>query len=77
MPSSPMKISVVVKANSKVEKVEEAGQGSFRVWVKEPRKENKANAAVLRALARHFGLPVSRIAMKSGHTSSRKIIEIL
>ena len=77
MASGPMKISVVVRANSKVEKVEEVGRGSFRVWVKEPRKENKANGAVLRVLAKHFGIPASHVAIKSGHTSSRKIIEIL
>ena len=77
MASGHMKISAVVRANSKVEKVEEVGQGSFRVWVKEPRKENKANAAVLRVLAKHLGIPVSHFAIKSGHTSSRKIIEIL
>ncbi|MDI6808562.1 MAG: DUF167 domain-containing protein [Candidatus Eisenbacteria bacterium] len=72
-----MKISVVVRANSKVEKVEEASQGSYRIWVKEPRKGGRANAAVLRALGAHFGIPVSRIAIKSGHTSSRKIVEIV
>ena len=38
--------------------------------------EGQANDAVLKLLAAHFGVRPRDVAIKSGHTSRRKIIEI-
>ena len=46
------------------------------VKVKEPPIEGKANRAVVRVLARHFGVAPSRVRIVSGLTSKDKVIEI-
>lgn len=70
-----MKIQVKVKPNSKVGEVSQEGDG-FVVKVKEPPKEGRANRAVIRLLAEHFGVPQSQIKILSGFTTRNKIIEI-
>lgn len=72
-----MKIFITAKPNSKIEKVEKTGEASFKVSVKAPPKENKANFAVMEAIAEYFKVPLSKIRLISGRTSKNKIIEIL
>lgn len=50
--------------------------GVYKVWVKEKAIQGRANDAVVRALAKHFKVPVARVIIKSGKTSKKKIIEI-
>lgn len=71
-----MKYSITVKTNAKATKVEEPLPGELRVHVKEPPREGRANKAVIEALAEHFHLPKSRIAILSGHTGKRKIVRV-
>lgn len=71
-----MKITITVKTNTKQDKVEEISAGEFRVHVKAPPREGRANEAVIGALADHFGVPKSRIAIVGGFKSKRKIISI-
>lgn len=51
-----MKIQIKVKPNSNTEEVSQEGD-SFVVKVKEPPREGRANGAVIRLLAEHFGVP--------------------
>jgi len=70
-----MKIKVQVKPNSKTEEV--SGEGdSFIVKVKEPPREGKANQAVIKLLADHFGIPRSYVRIISGFRSRCKVIEV-
>lgn len=71
-----MKISVKVKPNSKIEKVEEA-EGFFLIHVKEPPQEDKANKAVIKLLSEYFKLPKSRFSILKGKKSRHKIVEIV
>ncbi len=71
-----MKISVKVKPRAKVEKVEEK-DGGLIVFVKAEAKEGKANEAVAKALAAHFGVVKSRVKLISGARSKTKLFEIL
>lgn len=71
-----MKVSIKVKPSAKQEKIEDLGGNNFVVWVREPAKENKANFAVLEAIARHFGVGISRVRFVSGVKSKDKVIEI-
>lgn len=71
-----MKIFLKVRPGSKQEKVEELGENKFSVSVKEPAKENKANFAVLEAMAKYFKVGISRVRFVSGVKSKEKIIEI-
>ena len=70
-----MKIQVKVKPNSKIEEVSQEGD-SFVVKVKEPPKEGKANQAVIKLLAQHFGVSQSQVKIASGFKSKNKVIEI-
>jgi uncharacterized protein (TIGR00251 family) len=71
-----MKIQVKVKPNSRTEEVSQGGD-SFIIKVKEPPKEGKANQAVIKLLAKHFGVPQSRVRILSGFRSKNKVIEIV
>lgn len=70
-----MKIRVKMKPNSRTE---ELGQedDSFIVKVKEPPREGKANQAVIKLLAQHFGVPQSQVRIISGLRSRNKVIEV-
>jgi len=70
-----MKLSVRVKPNSKVEQVVEDEYG-LTLKVREPPVQGKANQAVVRLLASHFGVPESRIRILKGFTSKNKLIEV-
>ena len=70
-----MKIQVKVRPNSKTEEVSQEGD-SFVVRVKEPPKEGKANQAIIKLLAQHFGVPQSQVRILSGFKTKHKVIEI-
>ena len=71
-----MKISVKVKTSAKEDRVEKTGENAYRVLVKAKPVEGKANDAVARALAEHFGIPKSRVTLVVGQTSKQKVFEI-
>jgi uncharacterized protein (TIGR00251 family) len=70
-----MKIQVKVKPNSRTEEVSQEGD-SFIIKVKEPPREGKANQAVIKLLAEHFGVPQSQVRILSGFRSRNKLIEV-
>ena len=71
-----MKITVLAKPNSKTEKVEKLPDGSFRVCVKTPPTEGKANSAIINALSSHFKIPKTSIELVHGVQGKKKIFEI-
>ena len=71
-----MKLFVKVKTKAKKEKVERIDGEHFAVAVAAPAEKGLANDAVITALAEHFNVPKSRIAIVSGRTSREKVIEI-
>lgn len=72
-----MKFFLKVRPSAKTEKIEKLNETTFSVWVKEPAKENKANFAVLEAMARHFGVGLGHVRLVSGARSKEKVIEVL
>ena len=71
-----MKVLIRVKPNSKDEGIVQEGD-IFTVRVREPPREGKANQAVIKLLAQHFGVPRSQIRILSGLRSKNKIIELI
>jgi uncharacterized protein (TIGR00251 family) len=71
-----MKIQVKVKPNSRTEEISQEGD-SFIVSVKEPPREGKANLAVIKLLAGHFGVPKSQVRILSGFGSRSKVVEVV
>lgn len=71
-----MKIFVKVKPAAKEEKVEKIDDANFKVEVKEPPIEGRANRAVIKALADYFGCAQSNVRIIAGFTSRSKTINI-
>lgn len=71
-----MRVTIKVKASAKVTKVEKTGENEYKVSVKAKPVEGQANEAVREALAEHFDIPRSRVAIVSGQTSKMKVFEI-
>jgi uncharacterized protein len=70
-------ISVRVKPGSrKGPSVETDSDGALTIYVREPAVDGKANAAVIRLLADHLGVPRGRIELASGATSRLKRFRI-
>lgn len=72
-----MKIFVKAKPGAKHERVEKIDTTHFAVAVREPAKEGKANAAIIKALADYFDIPRSRVNLVSGSSRRQKTFEIL
>ena len=71
-----MKIFVKARPNSKAESIEKADDTHFTVAVKEPPVKGRANAAIAKALASHFGSARSQVSLVSGFSSKQKVVEI-
>lgn len=71
-----MKIFVKVKPNSREESIKKLSDTNFEICVKEPPVKGRANAAIIKVLAKRFGVPVSSVNIIIGHTSRQKIVEI-
>lgn len=72
-----MKIVVLVKPGACHESIERLPSGEYRVAVNAPPQEGKANAAVVSALAAHFGVTKAQVQITAGHKGKKKVIEIL
>ncbi len=83
-----MRIIVKVKPNSKIDAVERITQQSllledknnisvYKVWVKAPPLDGKANIAVKKVLAKYFDVAPSLVNLVSGLTNKNKIFDIV
>lgn len=72
-----MKITVKAKPGAKEERLENLGDNSYGVRVKEKPAGGKANEAVRNLLAEHFGVSKSRVVLLKGASSRQKVFEIL
>ena len=72
-----MRISVQVVPRARRSHVDALADGSLRVAVTAPPHDGEANAAVIDALAAHYGVPRSRVRIVAGHRGRRKHVEIL
>ncbi len=70
-----MKISVMVKPNSRKESVEEK-DGVFLVRVNAPPTEGRANERVIELLAKHFHKSKSSFELISGQRGKKKIFKM-
>ncbi len=69
------RVFVKAKTGSKKPGITVIDAGHLIVAVREPARENKANFAVLAAVAEHFAVSLSQVRMVAGRTSTNKIIE--
>ncbi|WP_168704549.1 DUF167 domain-containing protein [Gordonia paraffinivorans] len=66
-------VVVTVKPKSAKGPLVEAGpDGALTVYVREPAIEGRANKAVVELLAKHLGVPKSKVALIGGATARTK-----
>jgi len=70
-----MKIGIKVIPRSSKEEIVKTDEG-YLVRVKAQPREGKANEAVIRLVAEHFGVTRSQVRITSGLSGRNKIVEI-
>lgn len=70
------RIFIKAKTGAKTKSVEKIDDNHFKVCVKEPPQENKANEAIIKVLAEYFDISKSMVDIVAGHKSKQKIVEI-
>lgn len=71
-----MKIFVTAKPRARQESVEKIDETHFKVSVTEPPVAGKANAAIIKALAKHLNVSSWSIELISGHRAKQKVFEV-
>lgn len=69
-----MYLKVKVTPDAKRASFKKLSDDTFAVSVKEPKKQNVANKAVLNTLASHLNIPTKKLRIMSGHHKPSKII---
>lgn len=72
-----MRISVRVIPGARTNEVLELGEGAYKVKVTTAPEKGKANLAVIKLLAKHFGVSKSKIILLKGETAQDKIFELI
>lgn len=71
-----MVVEVTGKPGSKKGPLIEEGADGLVIYVREKATDGKANEAVLKLLAEHFGVNKSSVLLKSGRSSRKKKFDI-
>ena len=71
-----MKISV--KAHPKAKKVQilKKSDAEYEIWVREAPDKNRANEAIVEALAEYLGVAKSTLLVVRGHRAKNKVISV-
>ena len=72
-----VRITVRVRPNSKKNEVLHLEDGSYRVMVKAPPVDGRANEMMLELLARHFCRPKTNLNIVVGQKARNKIVELI
>ena len=71
-----MRIFVTAKPSAKETLLQRIDDTHFRIAVREPPIQGRANAAIMKELADHLEVSSSRITLISGFSSKQKVFEI-
>jgi uncharacterized protein (TIGR00251 family) len=71
-----MILHIKVKPNSKQDLIKQEPYGSFKVHIKAPPVDGKANEYLVKFIADIVGLPKSKVSLLKGETSQFKKLEI-
>lgn len=61
---------------ARADQVEKISDTEYKVSVKEPPIEGRANRAIIKVLAEYFGVSVSQVSLVSGYASRNKVFNI-
>lgn len=73
---SSITIKVHIKPNAKVTELLGYHGDAIKIALKAPPVDGKANAALITALAKWFGVTKSQVSILRGHTARTKIVQI-
>ena len=68
-----MKLNIKVQPNSGRQEIQKISENEYRVFLKKPPEDNKANTELIKFLKKHYKKEIKTI---KGFTSKRKIVEI-
>ncbi len=71
-----MKITIQAHPNAKKPRIEKDLFGGLHIYVREPALENKANLAVIEALAKYLKTKKYNLELVSGHKSKIKFFNV-
>ena len=71
-----MKLNIKVVPKSSREKITREND-ILKIYIKEAPEKGKANRAVVRTLAKHFGTSQSNVKILVGHNTKNKIVQII
>ena len=69
-------LKLKVKPGARVDELTELDDGTWQARVTAPPVDGKANAAVIALVAKYFGVPRSRVQLKSGAAGRTKLVRI-
>lgn len=71
-----MEIRVKILTNKKKEEIVKLKDGRYQISVDADRRQGKANERMIKLIANFFETSEDNIVIKSGHTSSTKVIGV-
>jgi len=71
-----MRIYLKVIPRSSQNSVEKISDGEYRVRLTAPPVDGKANEALIKTLAEHFGVAKSNVSIVGGKSSPRKMVDV-
>jgi len=71
------KIQVRVKPSSGKQEIESFGDNRFLVYLESPAENNEANIELIRLMARHLGIPSTKLKIISGLSGRDKTLEVV
>ena len=69
-------VTVRVKPGSSRNEIVGEQDGALVVRVNAPPVEGKANKAVCKLVAKHYGVPPSKVEIVRGHTNREKVVRL-
>lgn len=70
-------VKIKVIPNAKRQKLEKLPDGSFKVYLTVPPIEGRANKALIKLLAKEFGVSKSKVEIIRGKKGKEKVVKIL
>jgi uncharacterized protein (TIGR00251 family) len=70
-----MLITVRLQPKSSQNRLEQDGE-TYKAWVSAPPLDGAANEALIKLVAKHFGVAPSKVEIVRGHTSRSKMIKV-
>lgn len=71
-----MYIKVRVTPGARHEAVEKVSDVQFKISVREPREQNRANSRVIELIAQAFRVPASSVRILNGHRAPSKLLSV-